>query len=41
MSMGTRALRPAAIGVLLLLATSSVVAAADDAVWAALRTSGA
>ena len=41
MSMGTGALRPAAIGVLLLLATSSVVAAADDAVWAALRTSGA
>ena len=41
MSMGRRALRPAAIGVLLLLATSSVVAAADDAVWAALRTSGA
>jgi len=41
MSMGTRALRPAAIGVLLLLATASVVAAADDAVWAALRTSGA
>ncbi len=41
MSMGTRALRPAAIGALLLLATSSVVAAADDAVWAALRTSGA
>jgi len=41
MSMGRRALRPAAIGVLLLLATSSVVGAADDAVWAALRTSGA
>ena len=41
MSLGRRALRPAAIGVLLLLATSSVVAAADDAVWAALRTSGA
>jgi broad specificity phosphatase PhoE len=41
MSMGTRALRPAAIGVLLLLATASMVAAADDAVWAALRTSGA
>ena len=41
MSMGRRAFRPAAIGVLLLLATSSVVAAADDAVWAALRTSGA
>jgi broad specificity phosphatase PhoE len=41
MSMGTGALRPAAIGVLLLLATSSVVAAADDAVWAALRTSAA
>ena len=41
MSMGTRALRPAAIGVLLLLATSSMVAAAEDAVWAALRTSGA
>ena len=41
MSMGTRALRPAAIGVLLLLATFSVVAAADDAIWAALRTSGA
>lgn len=41
MSMGTRALRPAAIGAWLLLATSSVVAAADDAVWAALRTSGA
>ena len=41
MSMGRRALRPAAIGVLLLLATSSVVAAADDAVWTALRTSGA
>jgi phosphohistidine phosphatase SixA len=41
MSMGTRALRLAAIGVLLLLATTSVVAAAGDAVWAALRTSGA
>ena len=41
MSMGTRALRPVAIGAWLLLATSSVVAAADDAVWAALRTSGA
>jgi broad specificity phosphatase PhoE len=41
MSVGTRALRPAVIGVLLLLATSSMVAAADDAVWAAIRTSGA
>jgi broad specificity phosphatase PhoE len=41
MSMGTRALRPAAIGVLLMLAIPSMVAAADDAVWAALRTSGA
>ena len=42
MSMGTRALRPAAaIGVLLLLATSCMVEAADNAVWAALRTSGA
>ncbi len=39
--MGMRALRPIAIVVGLLLATPSVVAAADDPVWDALRAPGA
>jgi broad specificity phosphatase PhoE len=39
--MGTRALGLAAIAIALLLGNPSMVAAADNAAWAALRTSGA